>query len=181
MALRISLAGDLGSGKSTVAKMLSEKYGVPIIATGAKLREIASRLGVTIERLNIDMEKDPSFAKELDDYLASFDHKEGEYIFDSRMAWYFVPSAVSFYLKTSPEVGAKRIFDAKRNDESFTTPKEAYLSLASRRASEAKRYLAYYGQDMTDMSNYDKVIDTTDLSPEQVVSEIERFLQKDRL
>lgn len=181
MILRISLAGDLGSGKSTVAKILKEKYGAEIISAGGIQRELADSMGLTIEQFNVFMENDPTYDKKLDDMLAGYDKKSGSYIFDSRMAWYFVPSAISFYLKVEASEAAKRVFLAKRARESFQNEGEAYKSLYARRLSEAKRYKEYYGQDIMDMTNYDCVIDTTFLSPEQVVEKIESYLINNRL
>jgi len=175
MNFRISLAGDLGSGKSTVAATLSEKYGAKIVSGGFIQRSLAKKMGITIEQFNVFMESDRSYDKKLDDLLASYDSVEGNFIFDSRMSWYFIPSAVSFYLKTEATVAAKRVFDAARTDEIFATVEDACKSLACRRESEAKRYREYYGQDICDMKNYDHVIDTTYLSPEQVVQKIEEI------
>lgn len=178
MLFRISLAGDLGSGKSTVAKILSEKYGAEIVSGGRIQREFAAKMGITIEQFNILMETDRSYDKRLDDLLASYDKISGNFIFDSRMSWFFVPSATSFYLKTEPMVAAKRVFEALRSDEIFESVNDAYKSLSSRRDSESKRYKEYYGQDITDMANYDHVVDTTCFSPEQVVEIIEKLYFK---
>ena len=173
---KISLAGDLGSGKSTVANILKEKYNAEIVSAGGIQRKLAESLGLSIKDFNVYMEKDPSYDKKLDDMLAGYDQKNGDYIFDSRMAWHFVPSAVSFYLKTAPEVAAKRVFFANREHENFKDEKEAYDSLYARRLSEVKRYREYYGQDILDMNNYDCEIDTTYLTPEQVAKAIEDYL-----
>ena len=175
MLFKISIAGDLGSGKSTVAGMLSKKYDAVIISGGKIQRELAARMGLTIEEFNIMMESDRSYDKKLDDLLASYNDRDGNYIFDSRMSWYFIPSATSFYLKTEPMVAAKRVFEASRADEIFSSVEEAHESLSSRRESEAKRYKEYYGQDILDMSNYDHVVDTTNLSPEKVVELMEKL------
>ena len=40
---KISLAGDLGSGKSTVAKILIEALGAEYYSTGSLVRQIAER------------------------------------------------------------------------------------------------------------------------------------------
>ena len=172
---KISLAGDLGSGKSTVAQILSKKYKAKIVSGGHIQRELAKKLGLTIEQFNVYMEKDRSYDKKLDDLLATYDGKDGNFIFDSRMSWFFIPSATSFYLKTEPMIAAKRVFEASRADELFADVEEAAKSLLSRRESEAKRYKEYYGQDITDMKNYDNVIDTTYLTPDKVAEEIERL------
>ena len=175
MDFKISIAGDLGSGKSTVSKILSEKFKAEIISGGKIQRELAKKMGVSIEKFNIFMETDRSYDNKLDELLASYDEKDGNYIFDSRMSWYFVPSAKSYYLKVDPMVAAKRVFDASRSDEAFSSVEDAHDSLSSRRESEAKRYKEYYGQDILNMKNYDFVIDTTDISPEKVAELIEKY------
>ena len=58
MYFKISIAGDLGSGKSTVAKILSKKFGAEIVSGGKIQRELASKMGITIEEFNIMMESD---------------------------------------------------------------------------------------------------------------------------
>lgn len=178
MSFRISLAGDLGSGKTTVANILRDRFGAEIISGGKIQRELAHKMGLTIEQFNVFMENDPSYDKKLDDLLAAYNTKEGDYIFDSRMSWYFVPSAVSFYLKVDSKEAAARVYNANRDDENFSSESEAFDSLMGRRISEAKRYKEYYGQDILDMSNYDFVIDTTFMSPESVADKIVECLTK---
>ena len=178
MSFRISLAGDLGSGKTTVAKILQQRFGVEIISGGKVQRELASKMGLTIEEFNVFMENDPSFDRKLDDMFVAYNDRAGDYIFDCRMGWYFVPSAVSFYLHVDPMEAARRVFNANRADESFESVEKAYESLTGRRVSEAKRYKDYYGQDIMDMSNYNFVIDTTNLTPEEVAEEIVKDLSK---
>lgn len=178
MSFRISLAGDLGSGKTTVAQILEKRFGATIVSTGKIQRELAAKMGLTIEQFNVFMEKDSSYDKKLDDMLVAYNDKSGDYIFDSRMAWHFVPSAVSFYLKADPKEAVKRVFNAKRKDESFDDEQKTFESLMARRLSEAKRYKDYYGQDITDMSNYNFVIDTTHLSAEDVAEKIVENLSK---
>lgn len=172
MHFKISLAGDLGSGKTTVAAILRQRLNAEIVSAGKIYREIANKLGITVEQFNINNEKDRKYDALVDGMLMSYDDKLGDYIFDSRLAFHFVPSAVSFYLKTDGVVAARRVFEANRLDEHFDTFEAAAESLASRRASERRRYLDYYSVDIMDMSNYDFVLDTTDLLPESVADRI---------
>ena len=130
---------------------------------------------MTVEEFNINNESDKQYDTLVDDMLKSYDEKCGDYIFDSRLAWHFVPSAVSFYLSADKEVAAKRVFDAMRADEHFASFEETLASLTSRRASERRRYYDYYKVDIMDMANYDCVIDTTNLCPEDVAERIIAF------
>ena len=50
--MKISITGDLGSGKTTVAKLLCAKLGYSYFSTGAIQRELAQKLGVDTLSLN---------------------------------------------------------------------------------------------------------------------------------
>ena len=176
MQFKISLAGDLGSGKSTVAKILSQRFGAKIVSAGNIYRELATSLNMTVEEFNINNESDKKYDTMVDDMLKSYDSKAGDFIFDSRLAFNFVPSAISFYLTVDRMIAAERVFSAQRKDECFSSVEDADKSLTSRRASERRRYLDYYGVDIMDMANYDFVIDTTHATPEAVAEVIATFV-----
>ena len=53
--MHITITGKLGSGKSTVCKLIAEKHGYEIFSTGAIQREVAKELGITPLELNIRM------------------------------------------------------------------------------------------------------------------------------
>lgn len=169
---RISLAGDLGSGKSTVGAILKDRFYADIISVGKIQREMAEQLGMNTTEFNVYQESHPELDKKLDDMLAAYEGKEGSFIFDSRMAWHFVPSAFSVYLKCNPSEAAERVLNAKRNDEMYSSGEDALKKLQERRESEIQRYKKFYGVDITDMSNYSLVIDTTGKAPEDVAEEI---------
>ena len=69
MSFKISLAGDLGSGKSTVAKIITERTGATYYATGAIMREVARRYGMDIAAFNVYAETHPETDREIDDGL----------------------------------------------------------------------------------------------------------------
>lgn len=50
--MKISITGDLGSGKSTVAKQLSKDLGFDYVSTGTIFREIAKEYGIDVLKLN---------------------------------------------------------------------------------------------------------------------------------
>ena len=92
---KISLTGDLGSGKSTVCSLIQEKIKVERVSIGVIMRARAKELGMTLQDYSKYMESHPEEDKFLDDILIGYENKDGDYIFDSRMAWHFVPSAFS--------------------------------------------------------------------------------------
>lgn len=169
---KISLTGDLGGGKSTVGAILSERTGAEIVSVGRIQRAMAAELKMDTCDFNKYQESHPEFDRILDTKLAEYEHKDGDYIFDSRLAWHFVPSAFSVYLKCGLEESAKRIMAAGRSDESYSSVRDAIARIAARRESEKERYMNFYGVDITDFDNYDLVVDTVGKTPEQVAEEI---------
>lgn len=172
MAVKISLAGDLGSGKSTVGKLLAEKFGAQMYSTGTIQRELAAKMNMTTLELNKYSETHPEVDGMIDDGLRALNEKDVSVVIDSRMAWHFVPSSFSVYMSADPAVAAARIMNAGRESEPFESLDEAVRSIAERRQSEQARYMHLYGVDIKDLKNYDFVIDTSDISPETVAGRI---------
>ena len=172
MSFKISLAGDLGSGKSTVGKILSQKLGAEVYSTGTIQRQIATEMGMTTLQLNQYMETHPEIDGKIDDGLRALEHSEKNLIIDSRMAWHFVPSSFSVYMAADPFVSAERILKAGRESEPFKTVEEAVASISDRRKSEMFRYSRLYGVNIKDLENYDYVIDTSYIPPEIVAEHI---------
>ena len=172
MVVKISLAGDLGSGKSTVGKLLAEKFGAQMYSTGTIQRELAAKMNMTTLELNKYSETHPEVDDMIDDGLRALNEKDVSVVIDSRMAWHFVPSSFSVYMSADPAVAAARIMNAGRESEPFKSLDEAVRSIAERRQSEQARYMHLYGVDIKDLKNYDFVIDTSDISPETVAGRI---------
>ena len=79
---KISLAGALGSGKTTVGEILTEKYTLTKVSLGKILREVAEKQGVTVAEFNEFMETHPEYDREVDEQLKTYEHKNGNFLFD---------------------------------------------------------------------------------------------------
>ncbi len=165
---KISLAGDLGSGKSTVSDILIERLGAEYYSTGAIVRSIAEGRGMSVTELNLYMETHPEIDTEIDNGIARLSDEDRLLIIDSRMAWYFTKGTFKVYLSTDIETSALRIMNANRKGEHSSTLEETIKETKKRRESEKKRYLTQYGQDIKDLSNYDLIVDTTVATPAEV-------------
>ncbi len=173
--MKISLAGDLGSGKSTVSKILMPRVGAEYYGTGVIAREIAEKYGLDIAGLNIYMETHPELDHEFDDRLVKLSDDPRTLIIDSRMAWHFTKGTYRVYLTVDPMSAAVRIMRADRGAvESFASVEDAAARIRARKESEKKRYFELYGVDCKDLANYDLVVDTTYASPETVADVMER-------
>ena len=165
---KISLAGDLGSGKSTVAKILTERLGMEYYSTGTICRAVAARHNMTVVEMNQYMETHPELDHEIDDGLKALSDDDRPLLIDSRMAWHFVRGTFRVYLTTEIAVSAARIFGAGRAEEHFATVEETEQQIRTRRESEKMRYMKFYGVNNKDLLNYDLVLDTTYASPDEI-------------
>ena len=169
---RISITGDLGSGRSTVADILAERFGVEHVTLGTIQRAKAAEYGMDTCQFNKFIEGKPEFDKVFDDYQTAYESKDGGFIIDSRLGFFFVPSTFSYYLSADPRVAAERIVAAQRSIERYKSVDDAVKKIEERRASERLRFKEFYGVDILDMKNYDCVIDTTNLTVEEVAEKM---------
>ena len=123
-------------------------------------------------QFNKFIEGKPEFDKVFDDYQSAYENKEGGFIMDSRLGFFFVPSTFSFYLSADPRVAAERIVAAQRSNERYKDVEDAIRRINERRTSERLRFKDFYGVDILDMSNYDCVIDTTNLTVDEVAEKM---------
>lgn len=172
MELKMSLAGDLGSGKSTVSDIIVKKTGAEYYSTGRICRDVAARYNMNVLEMNQYMETHPEIDKEIDDGIRALSDVDRRLIIDSRMAWHFVKDTFKIYLTTDIHEAARRIFRAGRSTESFASVEETEEKIRDRRKSEARRYMELYGVNCKDLSNYSLVLDTTYANPEEVADRI---------
>ncbi len=165
---KISLAGDLGSGKSTVAAILIEKLGAEYYSTGAIVRSIAAKRNMSVVELNVYMETHPEIDHEIDDGLKALSKIDKPLVIDSRMAWHFTEGTFKVYLSTDTEVSALRIMGANRQGEHKASLEDTIKDTRARRESEKKRYFEQYGVHIKDLTNYSLIVDTTYATPDEV-------------
>lgn len=165
----ITISGNLGSGKSTIGKILCEYLNYKIISVGDIVREIASKKGMTINEFNEYIKDKPNYDKIIDNQTMEYALENDNIIFVSRMAWNFVKESFKIYLYVNEEIGAKRILKDKiRINEKYLTEQEAIENVHSRFENARNRYIKNYGIDITKKEHYDLYLDTTNLTIEEV-------------
>jgi cytidylate kinase len=175
----ISFAGNAGSGKSTVAEKLAEKLGWPRYYMGGIRREYAKKLGMTLEEYNKLGETDPSTDSAVDEYQTELAQKEDNFIIEGRTSWHFIPQSFKIFVDVDEKVGAERILSSllrhdNRNETSHKigSLEEMIQKNRERKASDNQRYRKYYGIDAYDPKNFDFIIDTSNLTPEEVFERV---------
>lgn len=180
MKRHVAISGDLGSGKSTVATLLADRTGRRLWSTGALQRQVAQARGVDTLQANLAAESDASIDEQIDAALRAEGYSHLPTVFDSRMAWHFVPSAFKVHLVVAPAVGAGRMLARPVSAvERYENERVAKLAAGARAASERGRFLKSYKVDISRLRNYDAVVDTSDTAPEEVVSLLETMLSSD--
>jgi cytidylate kinase len=170
----ITITGVPGSGKTTIVKRLSETLGIPWYSVGNLRGKMAKERGLTIDELNTLGETEAFTDKEVDDYQTNLGTSGESFIIDGRLSWYFIPNSFKIFLNVNPDVSAKRIYQAskkgERDDEkAYGSAEEVKQFVTDRIASDERRYQKYYGVDFLNRSNYDLVLDTTNLTTEEEV------------
>ncbi len=160
----ITIAGSLGSGKSSTAKAVASALKFEHFSSGDLFRQIAAERGESIEAMNISAEVQRDIDIKVDALLQDMYRREEKLAIDSRMAWHWMPASFKVFLVLDPDTAAQRIFDHLREEgrtsEDARSVEEVRNSIDRRFASEQKRYAGLYGVNPTDPLNFDIVINT---------------------
>ena len=180
----ITLSGNCGAGKSTVAKLLAEKLGYKFYSMGALRGKLALELGLTIDELNKIGEEKEFTDKKIDAIQKSLGRKENNFVVDGRLAFHFIPHSLKIFLKVDPQVAAERLFKEKQlkpelrpDEKTYESIDEAEKIVKQREQSDVKRYLKWYGVDFLNPRHYHLIIDTSNLTPEEIVEKILDYLK----
>jgi len=169
----ICVAGMSGSGKSTVARMLAEKYGLKYLSGGDALKALAIEAGykptergwwVTEEGLNFHRKRveDLQFDQKVDKKLIEW-AEQGNVVIDSWTMPWLLKKGFKIWLEASLEGRAKRLM--KRNNISF---KKALNVLKEKDGISKIIYERSYGFSLgEDFSPFNLVVDTNELSADE--------------
>lgn len=169
--MRITISGPPGSGKTTACSKLSEALGLKAVVFGKIFRELAAEKNLTLGELGEIAEKDPSIDRMIDSRILEIARANPDIILESRLSAYMLTRngipAYRILLEASPDIRMARV--GLREGE---TLEQATANTIERQKSEAKRYMMYYGIDINDRSVYDLVLNTDDLTPDEVLETI---------
>lgn len=183
--MHITITGNLGSGKSTICRLLNEKYQFEIYSTGKVQRELAKQMNMTTLELNQFMCSDKKYDKMIDDETARISRENGDkdIIFDSRLAWHFVEKSFKVFVSVSLNVAAERVMNDQRGSvEQYSSIEEAKKLLSERASTECARYKDIYNISYMEFSNYNLIIDSTYCQPDKIaeiiITEAKEYYKK---
>jgi len=117
----ITICGQAGSGKSSIARVLAKRLGYKHYSMGDMRRKMAAERGITLAEFNKLGEKEDFTDREVDEYQAQLGKKEDSFVVDGRTSWYLISQSVKVYLIADIKSRAKRVFRDERSVERFKT------------------------------------------------------------
>jgi predicted cytidylate kinase len=166
----ITISGTPGSGKTTVARLLTRRLGLPHVYAGDLYRAEADRRHLSLAEFNRLCERDHSIDRDLDARMAEY-ARQGGAVLEGRLAAFIARQegvdALKVWLTASDETRARRVAEREHGDWRTILDDNR-----TRNQSDANRYRAIYGWDLADTSLYDLVLHSDDATPEALAEAI---------
>lgn len=170
--MKITISGIVGSGKTTISKMIAQELDCDCFSVGGIMREMAVERGLSLQEFTEVAKRDKEIDFELDRRQRALNNGGDKFVMDSRLGFYFIPDSLKVFLKVDLMEAARRIFGAGREEENYSGVEECLEYLEKRIAAETIRYKQCYDIDFPCEDKFDLIIDTTGRNPAEIVEEI---------
>lgn len=161
----IAISGDIGTGKSTLAKNLANKLGWEYLSTGEFFRKWHEEHGIPLEKTD---KVPPEVDREIDfGYQAKMQSDE-HIIFESRLAGWLakdIPGVFRILCICDFDVAMERV--AKRDGAEVEFAREK--SIQRSKALEDKFENLYGTRDFLDPKYFNLVLDTTSMNSDEAL------------
>lgn len=166
----ITISGLPGSGTTTLARLVAEALELDRLPGGEVFRQMAAESGMTLAEFGRHAEDHPEHDRELDRRLLER-ARGGEVVVESRLAGWLATRdhlrALRVWVACADEERARRV--GLRDGTDVAT---ARADNEAREALERARYRQLYDIDLTDLSIYDVVLDSTTAAPRDLADEL---------
>lgn len=173
----ITISGKPAAGKSTTAKALAKKLELEHHSGGDLQRELAKELGLTINELGNLEAQDEKYDRMIDEKLRKLGETKDNFVIDGWLSAHFIPNSIKIFLEVDIDEAVRRRIKQPRKEETYTSAQETKQKFIEREKVNRDRWIKYYNFDYSDSKNYDLVIDTTNVTSEQVVEKIMTFIK----
>lgn len=169
----ITISGRQGAGKTTIAKELAKKLNYKFISIGDLQGDLAMEKGLTITEMMALEKKESWIHKAMDKKTEEIGKTKDNFIIDGWIAYHFIPHSFKIFLNVDSQIGAKRIFNDIREDEPHQETIEKTKENMEERLKDAQAgFKKAHNINFLDTSNYDLILDTSNLKKEEVINTI---------
>ena len=158
-----------------------KRLNYTVYRNGDYFRKLAKESGMDVTKFNEYVKDHPEIDRKIENSASEYAKDHDNFIIDARLGWYAVPQSFKVYLKVDIDIATKRVYEdeARRDSErKFDTLEEQKNDIIKRYKLENERYFELYGVRKQDENNYDFVLDTSMLTPEEVADKIETEYKK---
>ncbi|MFO7619004.1 MAG: AAA family ATPase [Thermoplasmata archaeon] len=167
----ITISGPPGSGKTTVGRLLADKMDMEFISTGMIFREMAQERGISLPEFGKMALENHDIDKELDKRMLALAKEKKDIILEGRLTAHMLHlngiKCFKVWIEAHIHTRAGRISGREGKN-----PEQVRLEILEREKCEWDRYKKIYDIDLKSLAVYDLVINSDDMTPEQIVSEI---------
>ena len=172
--MRITMSGLPGSGTTTLGRMLADRYHCNYISVGEIFRSLAAERSLSLAAFGALCERDPAVDQLLDTHQRDLVLNSDAIIAEGRLSGWMIPEAdLKIWLFAPISCRVARVHDRDRCEDAQAAEDE----MLAREASEATRYLQYYGIDISALDIYDLVLNSERFLPEQLADIVDIAVQ----
>jgi cytidylate kinase len=171
--MKITIFWFAWSWTSTIWKLLSQKLNIIFMSSWNIMRSWSDELWYSIYEFEDKViKKDSSFDLKLDKKVWDFWKKNNNFIFESRLAWSFIPDSFKIYLYCDDDIRYERV--QKRE---WLLLEDVKTKTKKREDELVERYNKIYPNIKfpPEKKEFDLFIDATNISPDDI---IELILEK---
>ena len=169
--MKIAISGKSGCGNSTVSRLVAKRLGYRLV--NYTFHSVAQELGVSFDEMCEMAEQDDKWDRYVDRRQVEM-ARRGDTVLGSRLAiWVLDDADFRVYLDAPTDVRASRI--QRREGGTF---EEVRDKTGERDQRDHDRYLRLYGINNNDFGFVDLVIDTQDLTQDEVADRIVRAAEE---
>ncbi len=152
----VAISGPPGSGKTTIAKRLSESLNLRYWSNGEYFRKLAAERGISFQEFHKYAESHPEIDKTLDE-RARKEAEKGSVVLDGRLSGWITRDMESLkvYLTAPLDVRVHRVMS-----RDGVARERALAFLHQREKSNRSRYLKLYKYDVENLETYDVILNT---------------------
>lgn len=165
---KITISGKICTGKTTLLKSLEKELNWPIFMTGKLFRDYVSKNKFDLEQVE---EQNEELTKKIDYQVRDLIYAPGNLIVDGWMSGIMaadLPNVLKVLLVCNDEIRYQRFADREKINVD-----EAKKRVDERQSNWLKKLEKIYNRnDFVDPKNYDLIIDTSDISSQDVLQRV---------